>query len=289
MNYAYSYKKTALILLLFFLVTLSTFAQTFSLMTWNIQDLGRSKDATEIDRMVEAMRDYDIVAIQEVVAKDPAGARAVATLADLLNRTGAKWDYRVSDPTHSPSSYISERYAYLWKTSKVRLLGRAYLDKELEDSCDREPYIAHFQLKSTRDTVVVVNFHARRFDNAPEAEIQHFEAYPARLGTEKVLIVGDFNLDETHVVWRPLYNLGFQPTLQQTPTTLKRKCAKGAYVNYPIDNIYFASRHFELAASGCIDLVKDCESLVAARGVSDHLPVFVRLRTQSKEPRANQN
>ncbi len=265
-------------LVLFLLLSLNAFAQDFSLLTWNIQDLGRTKDAKELDRMVDVMRDYDIVAIQEVVAKDPAGARAVATLADLLNRTGAKWDYRISDPTRSPSSYISERYAYLWKTSKVRLLGRTYLDDVLADSCDREPYMAQFQLKSTQDTFVVVNFHARRFDKEPEAEIRHFVNYPNRLGMGKVFIVGDFNLNESHEVWRPLYTQGFQPALQQTPTTLKRKCAKGQYFNYPIDNIYFPAQYVEIISAGRIDFVQSCDSLEEARGVSDHVPVVLKAR-----------
>src|SRR5690554_2205222 len=109
----------------------------YTLATWNIQHLGQSK--TDEDRvfMAEVLRDFDIVAIQEVVAKHPAGAQKVAQLADELNRKGAKWDYRISNPTNSPSGYISERYAFLWKTSKMDLVGRAYLDKDLETQINR--------------------------------------------------------------------------------------------------------------------------------------------------------
>jgi hypothetical protein len=44
------------------------------------------------------VRDYDIIAIQEVVA-GYGGAQAVAKLADELNRKGSKWNYIISDPT----------------------------------------------------------------------------------------------------------------------------------------------------------------------------------------------
>ena len=59
-----------------------------------------------------------IVAVVEVVAKS-GGAQAVARLADELNRTRSKWDYCISDPT-SGSRNKSERYAFLWKTSKLK-------------------------------------------------------------------------------------------------------------------------------------------------------------------------
>ena len=118
----------------------STDAESLRLITWNIQDLGQSKDSTEIAFIVKTLKDFDIIVIQEVVAKHPAGVQKVAQIADELNRTGSKWDYRISDPTKSPSAYMSERYAFLWKTSKVSLKGRAYLDDELSSEIIREPF-----------------------------------------------------------------------------------------------------------------------------------------------------
>ena len=79
--------------------------------------------------MASTIKDFDIVAIQEVVAKDPGGAQAVARLAEALNRMGSKWDYTISNPTSS-SAYKSERYAFLWKPSKVTKMGKAWLEKK---------------------------------------------------------------------------------------------------------------------------------------------------------------
>src|SRR5690554_4672329 len=106
-------------------------SEKLSLVSWNIQYLGRTKTSEDIYEIANILRDFDIVAIQEVVAKDPAGAQAVAKIADELNRMGYKWDYQISDPTKSPTVYISERYAYLWKTSKVSLSYR-YASKNQE-------------------------------------------------------------------------------------------------------------------------------------------------------------
>jgi endonuclease/exonuclease/phosphatase family metal-dependent hydrolase len=261
------------------LAPLSLLGQEFSLLTWNIQNLGRTKNTAELEAMVDILRDYDLVAIQEVVAKDPAGAQKVALLADLLNRTGAQWDYRVSDPTNSPSSYISERYAFLWKPSRLTLLGRPYLDRELAAVVDREPYVAKFRVKGGNEPFFVVNFHARPHDREPEAEVAYLMAYPERLQTQRFVIAGDFNLDEQHQVWQPLYQAGFVPAVRETPTTLKRSCnATGEYFNYPIDNLYLLPRYFELLQSGRIDFVGGCDKVESARMISDHVPVFVRVR-----------
>ena len=127
-----------------------------TLTSWNIQDLGRTKNPQEIHGIANILRDFDIVALQEIVAKDPAGAQAVAKIVDELNRMGSKWDYRISNPTKRPSVYISERYAYLWKTSKVRLIHRAYLDEELEEICNREPFIAAFKIKGKSEPFYIV-------------------------------------------------------------------------------------------------------------------------------------
>jgi endonuclease/exonuclease/phosphatase family metal-dependent hydrolase len=88
------------------------------LLSWNIENLGQSNQ--EIILIANIVRDYDIIVIQEVVADMV--AQAVARLADELNK-GSKWNYTVSDPTSS-SAYKTERYAYIWKTSKVNRLGK---------------------------------------------------------------------------------------------------------------------------------------------------------------------
>src|SRR5690554_5753838 len=246
---------------------------SFKIATWNIQYLGQSKTDADIAFMAEVLRDFDVVAIQEVVAKHPAGAQKVAQLADALNRKGAKWDYRISNPTKSPSVYISERYAFLWKTSKLDLIGRAYLDSDLETQINREPYIAKFKLKKTQETFYVVNVHARTHKDQPELELIHFKDYPSRLNSNNIFIVGDFNLNEQHPVWEPLYQQGFKSAVTNARTTLKHSCQAGNYLSHAIDNIYY-SNAFSFVGSGVVDYIEHCDNLEAARKISDHLPVY---------------
>jgi len=253
-------------------------SKNLKIASWNIRDLGRSKTSEDIYHIANTLRDFDIVAIQEVVAKDPAGAQAVAKIVDELNRMGYKWDYRISDPTKSPSVYISERYAFLWKTSKTKLIGKAYLDTDLEDLCYREPFVAKFKAKGDKEPLVIVNYHSRKYYDKPEEEIIHFINYPQRLNTNKIIILGDFNISEQHPVWKPFYSKGFKNALHNQATTLKTKCKTGEYLNHPIDNAYFYSG-ITLAKAGKIDIVKTCKNLESARKISDHLPIYIELKS----------
>ena len=248
---------------------------TLKVLTWNIQNLGQSKNTEEISTISKIINPYDIVAIQEVVAKDPRGAQKVAQIVDELNRMGAKWDYSISDPTQSPSSNMSERYAYLWKTSKVSLFNNPYLDEKLKNICIREPYIAGFKLKKSTSCFYLINFHARVHSQKPEEEIRYFINYQERLESENIIILGDFNLNETHEVWDDLYDKGFVSAIQNSRTTLKKKCKNKKYLYHSMDNIYYNSNTVNLLSSGKVDFVGSCDNLVNARQISDHLPVFI--------------
>lgn len=255
-----------------------TINKDLKILTWNIQNLGKTKNQDEILQIVKIINDFDVVAIQEVVGKDPKGAQAVAKIWDELNRKGAKWDYRISNPTKSPSANMSERYAYIWKTAKLSLINKSYLDTSLEDVLIREPFIAEFKSKKNTKSFFLINYHSRVHNQNPEKEIIYFKDYREKLKTENIIIAGDFNLNESHSVWDSLYTIGFKPSIQDSPTTLKRKCKKGNYLSHSIDNIYFNSKQFELINSGKIDFVRNCENLINARMISNHLPVFLEFK-----------
>lgn len=73
---------------IFILLFCSVLHSQTKLLSWNLENFGKSKSKIEIEFIVETVHDYDIIAIQEVVA-GYGGAQAVAQLADELNRKGA--------------------------------------------------------------------------------------------------------------------------------------------------------------------------------------------------------
>ena len=262
-----------LFLLILLSIPLSTQSQT-SLLSWNIRDLGKTKSPQELNLIANILKDHDIIALQEVVA-GPGGSQAVAQLADLLNRKGAKWDYRISNPTNSPK-YKTEKYAFLWKTDKAQLIDRPRLVKELETTVFREPYLCTFKVEGQE--ITILNYHSRRYDENPEEEVAAIAKYLKTHASKNWLIAGDFNLPANAIAFNDFKTQNFLPILENQKTTLKRKCTlESGYLYHDIDNIFLNRNHFVILDCGIIDFVNGCENLTAARFISDHVPVFAEI------------
>lgn len=258
-------KKVLFLLLL----TSQTFSQT-KILSWNLENFGNSKSDIEITFIANTVKDYDIVAIQEVVAGD-GGAQTVAKLADELNRKGAKWDYAISDPTSS-SAYKTERYAFIWKTSKVKKIGKAWLEKKYHLEIDREPYYCTFQYENKQFTVV--NFHAITKKMQPETEIKYFKFLPDAYPTLNLIFVGDFNCPQSHTVFFPLRKMGYKSIMVNQKTSLKKNCENDKCLASEFDNIFYNTSKITTLNFGIIPFYKNFNSLQEARVISDHIPIW---------------
>lgn len=176
---------------LLLLFTFLSFAQT-KVLSWNIENFGKSKSDNELKYIAKTIEAYDIIAIQEVVA-GYGGAQTVAKLVALLNQKGSKWEYSISNPTTS-SSYKTERYAFVWKTNKVKLKNKPWLEQKFNLEIDREPYFATFEIN--KKTVTLVNFHAITKKRQPETEIKYFKFLPNQYPDLNLVFLGDFNCPE---------------------------------------------------------------------------------------------
>lgn len=247
--------------------------ESYTLVSWNIQHFGKTKEAAEIAIMARSLRDADLVAVQEVVA-GYGGAQAVARLAEALNRTGASWDYRISDPTSS-TPHTRERYAFLWKSKRITLIGRPSLESQYVEEINREPFFADFRIEGKE--ICLVNFHARPKNKQPEREVKYFKYYPKIYPDKKLVFLGDFNLPQKHTVFNPLKKMGYLPALLDQKTSLKRKFSEsGQYLANPLDNIFFHPKDLEIQSSGVIDFTVGMDDLGKANQVSNHLPIFLQ-------------
>ncbi len=241
------------------------------MVSWNIRDFGKTKNSDELEKIADIIGDTDILAIQEVVAGF-GGAQAVAKLTDILNRKGSKWDYVISNPTNSPK-YLTERYAFIWKTKQIKIKNRGWLLDELDTQIHREPFLIDFYFKKQRFTIV--NFHSRAYNQNPEAEIKALSKFAIDSLSSPLIIAGDFNVDEKKSIFDLLRKNNYQATIKNQKTTLKRTCKRGSYLNYPIDNVFY-SKDVKKLDGGVIDFVQFCDRLEQARKLSDHLPVFLK-------------
>jgi endonuclease/exonuclease/phosphatase family metal-dependent hydrolase len=189
--------KLTLTLLFTFLFSLG-FSQVvdttqLNIVSWNIQNFGRSKSSSDsvMKYICEKVKDYDIIAIQEVSTSE-FGSQAVAKLDELLDRTGTSWDYVVSDPTTGSGS---ERYAYLYKKDRVKLKEKPCLEKTLEDKINREPFKAVFVFNSIN--YYLFNLHLVPTDKNPALEAAHLASLGETYKDKKIILMGDLNLSQS--------------------------------------------------------------------------------------------
>jgi endonuclease/exonuclease/phosphatase family metal-dependent hydrolase len=257
-------------LLFLLLITSSLFSQP-KLLSWNLENFGKSKSNAEISFIANTVKDFDIITIQEVVAGD-GGAQAVAKLADELNRKGAKWDYTISAPTSS-SVYRTERYAFIWKTSRIKKIGKAWLEIKYHLEIDREPYFCTFQFENKQFTVVT--FHAITKKMQPETEIKYFKFLPEEYPTLNLVFAGDFNCPQSHTVFNPLKKMGYKSILVNQKTSLKRECDNGNCLASEFDNMFYNYSKITALSAGFLPFYKKFNSLKEARMISDHIPIWL--------------
>lgn len=257
-------------LYLFLLLTTTLHAQV-KLLSWNVENLGSSKSDSTIVYIANTVKSYDVVALQEVVAGD-GGAQAVAKLADELNRKGAKWDYVISEPTSS-SAYKTERYAFLWKTAKVKKIGKAWLEKKYHLEIDREPFYGTFEYNKKQFTIA--NYHAITKSKQPETEIKYFKYLPAQYPNLNLLFVGDFNCSQSHTVFNPLKKMGYESAFQNQKTSLKKECKENNCLASEFDNIWFKSTKITIIKAEVLHFYNNFSSLKKAREISDHIPIAI--------------
>ena len=239
-----------------------------NVISWNIQNFGRSKSESDsvMKYICSKVKSHDIVVIQEVSTSE-FGAQAVAKLDGLLDRTGTSWDYVVSDPTTGPGS---ERYAYLYKKSKVKL-KESGLEKTLQDKLNREPFRAVFIFK--KNEYYLFNLHLVPTDKNPAVEAAHLASLGETYKGKRIIFMGDLNLSQASPGFDGVKKWA-KPTLIGKKTSLKMKEGEaGEKLNMEYDN-FFISSNIILKSSDVINFFSEFKELKTARKVSDHCPIY---------------
>lgn len=259
------------LLLLFLFIYISASGQRIRLCSWNLKDFGKSKTAEQIDFIANTVKDFDVIAIQEVVA-GYGGPQAVIRLVEVLNKNQEIWDYTFSHGTSS-DRYSKERYAFIWKKQKLRLSGEPWLEAQYNLEIEREPYYVRFI--SGKKTFTVGTFHAKPKSKQPETEIKYFKFLPGQYPKDLLIFCGDFNLPQSHSVFNPLRNMGYTSALTAQKTSLRQKCIQQDCLASEYDNFYFPAAKVKLLNSGIIHFYNSFVDIKEARKLSDHVPVFM--------------
>lgn len=240
--------------------------------SWNLRDFGSSKSVATLQYIAHTIATADIVAIQEVVARN-GGKSTVANLVAILNKEKNVWAYSVSAITTS-SSYKAERYAYIWKKTKVQLSGNAWLEQKYQLEIDREPYLATFESGGQHFTLV--NYHAITKAKQPEREIKFLKYLVPEYTRYPLIFLGDFNCPQTHTVFNPLKSLGYKAAFSNQRTTLQKQCSEPDCLASAYDNFFYRPAQIRMDTAWAFYFHKMFPSLEAAWKISDHVPIFFR-------------
>ncbi len=250
--------------------------EALRLVTWNVANFGRSKDDAEMAVIADLLAPAaDVVAIQEVSTTSP-GTDAVVRLSDALNARQGAWDWTVSNPTTGEGG--SERYAFLWRTDRVRVEGACALVRALEDALDREPFVCGFvRLGAERtEPVRVASFHAVPSSKDPARENALLHRLHDLDPEADLVVVGDFNLPADRPAFDGLRERGFREALVDQKTTLKTvRTPAGEHLANAYDNVFYEPAELTALRAEVLDFSDRFSSLREARAISDHLPVRV--------------
>lgn len=260
--------------------------QTILVSSFNIQTFGKKKleDPWVIDKIIAIIRQFDVVAVQEVRAEDQT---TIPRLIQLINANGARYDYLLGP--RLGRSVSKEQYAYIYDTASVVSSPDAiYTIEDNADLLHREPLVARFVTRVPQGarpfSFSLVNIHTDPDEVKTELPVMHtvlkgireFEYLSAH--EDDVILMGDLNASPKQ--FGPLAQIpGIYWIIDSEATNTIRKSTW--------DNMIFdrGLTNEHTGRSGVLDV---CDmfgiKVDDALRISDHLPIWAEFTTQEQMP-----
>lgn len=277
---------TVCVVLLLIAVGAAASGQSVTIASWNLENLG---DTTDVHERAEVIRQFDIVALQEI--------EKVEGLDNLLARveviTGHDWEYVISPSVGNGRA--AEFYAFMYRTDSVTYIEESsgVYQEPMPDDFSREPFFATFRSGNFDFTLITVHITWGLLASLRTAECRRLQSVwnyvqDTDLEENDLILLGDFNRDKpTHSAFDLLLQMGITPTLTEegTRTTFGRTASGGSWY----DHIWIDPQHtgaeltYEVGAGtpamnscggGCSYLLD---------GVSDHCPVWALFDTTNDD------
>jgi deoxyribonuclease-1-like protein len=246
---------------------------TIKICSFNIQVFGTSKlkkpQAMEV--LTKIVRRFDVVAIQEVRAKDQT---VVPRFVQMINADGSKYDSIIGPRLGRTNS--KEQYAVLFNTARIEVdRVSVYTVDDPQDLLHREPMVARFRVRGPppeqafRFSLVDIHTDPDETDTELDALADVFVGVQQNgSGEDDVILLGDLNVDEYH-----FGRLGQLPNIAHAVTGVMTNTRR----NKMYDNIVFDRRGtVEFTGRwGVLDIINEFGlTKDEALEVSDHFPVW---------------
>jgi len=135
---------------------------TIRIATFNIQNFGKKKlqNAPVVEKLVEIICQYDLVAVQEVSDID---GKVPVEFLKRINATGRRYLLALSERTgkQPDDRNAQEQYAFYYDDGKIEKVDDRLFDDSEHDLFQREPYVARFRARGGRFTFVLITIHTQ--------------------------------------------------------------------------------------------------------------------------------
>lgn len=252
------------------------------LASFNIRILSdKSRDDEELGQIVELLKPYDIVAIQEL--RDTRVLERAQAM--LNNETGAAWAYEVSKPA---GRGVKELYAFLYRKDRVSVKEPGRLVNDDGDIFIREPFYATFQAGQFDFTLITI--HALyESKNSPGRKLE-FDELAKDLRSlqdqdpneQDIILVGDFNDSSTHERFHAITEIQGMTCLIQPPQKTTISDAS-LYDNICFQRQYLTEYKNDFGVVRFDETVFGNDDQAASRAVSDHRPVWTVFGTDKDD------
>ena len=260
-------------------VPVGTQRATIRIASFNIQVFGSSKleKTHAMDVLARVVRQFDVIAIQEVRARNQ---DILPRFVDLINATGRHYDHVIGPRLGRTTS--KEQYAFVFDRATVEVdRQQMYTVADPDDLLHRPPLVAPFRVRGPPPdaafTFSLVNIHTDPDEVTQELnvldDVFRLVQNDGR-AEDDVILLGDFNADD-----RNLEELGQLTALTcaiVSSSTNTRRTKE-------YDNLIFSSQATTefTGRSGVFDFMREYNlSLEQALEVSDHLPVWAEFSVQ---------
>ncbi|MFC1745407.1 endonuclease/exonuclease/phosphatase family protein, partial [Candidatus Riflebacteria bacterium] len=234
-----------------------------------------SRDDTELLKIAEVIKDYDLIAIQE--ARDE---RVLQRLVQVMQQAGRDFEFIVSAPAGRGQK---ELYAFLYDRKMIEVQAVGTLAEDPFDEYAREPFYARF--RANNFDFLLLNIHVVYGSSIGERrlEVSHlaslFGQIQNQFADEKDLILlGDFNLEPVDKGWDGFKAIPGMDFLIRPPKKTM------IYDTWLYDNFWFSKPDVKeyLGKCGVNDFdiwIFDNDDAAASLAVSDHRPVWAKFNT----------
>jgi len=241
--------------------------------TFNIQVFGKSKAAKPhvMDMLARIVRNFDVVAIQEIRAADD---DLLPNFVELVNATDRHYDYVIGPRLGRSAS--TEQYAFVFDLTTIEIdRSQLYTVADPDDLLHREPLVGWFRVRGPPAeqafTFTLVNVNTDPDETEQELNVLDDVYRVVRddgRGEDDVIILGSLNADDRNLGQLGQIS-GMAGVLSGTPTDTR---GTAQYDNILVQRQ--ATNEFT-GRAGIFDFMRQYNlSMEEALEVSDRLPVW---------------